>query len=213
MKKVGILGSGIVGQTLGSGFIRHGYEVMLGTRDARKLEPWKHSSGGQTGTFSEAAAFGEILVLAVAGIAAQEVLRMAGAQNLDGKVIIDTTNPIAKAAPQNGVLKYFTTLDNALMEQLQVAYPAARFVKSFSQVGNAFMVNPDFNGERPTMFICGNDEDAKQEVATILDLFGHDVCDVGGMEGARAIEPLCILWCIPGMLRNEWSHAFRLLRK
>lgn len=213
MKKVGILGSGIVGQTLGSGFIKHGHDVMIGTRDTGKLDAWKTSNAGQVGSFSEAAAFGEIVVLTVVGLAAAEVLSMAGPGNLDGKIVIDTTNPIAQDPPQNGVLKFFTTLEHSLMEQLQEAHPRARFVKAFSQVGNAFMVNPEFNGEKPTMFICGNDSNAKKEVTDILMTFGHEVCDVGGVEGARAIEPLSMLWCIPGLLRNEWSHAFRLLKK
>lgn len=185
---------------------------MLGTREPAKLEHWKSKTGGRVGSAEEAAAFGDIIVLAVMGRAAMKALQLAGDSNLSGKIVIDTTNPISDAPPQNGVLRFFTTLENSLMEQLQAAFPSARLVKAFSQVGNALMVNPEFNGERPTMFICGNDTAAKMEVTDILHLFGHEVCDVGGAEGARAIEPLCILWCLPGLLRNEWSHAFRLLK-
>jgi predicted dinucleotide-binding enzyme len=213
--KVGILGSGVVGQVLGSGFIKHGYEVMVGTRSPEKLAEWKGKAGksGRVGNFAETAAFGDLIVLAAKGTTAKDTLKLAGAGNLKGKTVIDVTNPIADAPPVNGVLKFFTSLDNSLMEQLQAALPEARFVKAFSSVGNALMVNPDFGGIKPTMFICGNDANAKKEVGKILDPFGFEVEDMGGVEAARAIEPLCILWCIPGFLRNDWTHAFKLLKK
>ncbi|HXH18801.1 MAG TPA: NAD(P)-binding domain-containing protein [Chitinophagales bacterium] len=213
-KKIGILGSGAVGQALGSGFLKHGYEVMIGTREPRKLNEWKNkNSQGKTGTFEETAAFGEIVVLAAKGTAADSVLKSAGGRNLEGKVVIDATNPIADTPPQNGVLKYFTTLEESLMERLQKNHPKARFVKAFSCIGSALMVNPDFGGLKPTMFICGNDEAAKSEVKTILDTFGFETEDMGKAEAARAIEPLAIAWCIPGFLRNDWMHAFKLLKK
>jgi hypothetical protein len=213
--KIGILGSGAVGQALANGFVKHGYDVMIGTRSPEKLSEWKAKAGerGRVGSFAETTAFGDLLVLAVKGTAAKDTLKMAGAESLKGKTMIDTTNPIADAPPEKGVIKFFTSLDNSLMEQLQAAYPGARFVKAFSSVGNALMVNPDFGGIKPTMFICGNDANAKKEVSKILDLFGFEVEDLGGVEAARAIEPLCILWCIPGFLRNEWAHAFKLLKK
>jgi hypothetical protein len=213
--KIGILGSGDVGKTLANGFIKHGYDVMIGTRSPEKLSEWKAKAGksGRVGSFNETAAFGDILVLAVKGTTAKDTLKLAGADNLKGKTIIDATNPIAEAPPVNGVLKFFTSLDNSLMEQLQTAFPEARFVKAFSIVGNAVMVNPDFGGVKPTMFICGNDAAAKKEVGKILDLFGFEVEDMGSVEAARAIEPLCMLWCIPGFLRNDWMHAFKLLKR
>jgi len=212
--KVGILGSGVVGQTLANGFLKHGYEVMVGTRSPEKLAEWKAKAGkhGRVGSFAETAAFGEVIVLAAKGTAAKETLKLANAKQLNGKVILDATNPIADAPPQNGVLKFFTSLDQSLMEQLQAAFPDARFVKAFSCIGNAFMVNPDFGGIAPTMFICGNDTDAKKEAGKILAQYGFEVEDMGGAEAARAIESLAILWCIPGLLRNEWSHAFKLLK-
>jgi 8-hydroxy-5-deazaflavin:NADPH oxidoreductase len=210
--KVGILGSGQVAQTLGAGFLAHGHEVMLGTRDASKLEEWSaQNPAGRVGSFSDAATFGDLVVLAVKGTAAADVLAAADPANLAGKPVLDTTNPIADAPPVNGVLTYFTSLDESLMERLQRAVPEARFVKAFSSVGNTRMVDPDFAAGRPTMFICGNDESAKATATEILDTFGWDVADMGPAEAARAIEPLCILWCIPGFLRNEWMHAFALL--
>jgi predicted dinucleotide-binding enzyme len=211
--KIGILGSGIVARVLGSGFLKHGYEVMLGTRDTAKLAEWQASGNGQTGSFSEAAAFGDIIVLAVKGTMANSALQMAGKSNHAGKIVIDTTNPIADAPPVNGVLQYYTSLGDSQMERLQADFPESRFVKAFNSVGNNFMVNPDFSGVKPTMFICGNDPQARKEVTAILDLFGWETEDMGSAEAARAIEPLCILWCIPGFLRNQWGHAFRLLRQ
>lgn len=214
MKKIGILGSGVVGQTLGNGFLKHGYEVMLGTGKPEKLSDWQKSSGGKglIGSFQDAASFGEIVVLAVKGTAALNAIQQANPSVLENKTVIDTTNPIADAPPENGVLKFFTSLNESLLERLQKTYPAIHFVKAFNCVGNSFMVNPNFPGGKPTMFFCGNDESAKAEVQTILDQFGWDTADMGKAESARAIEPLCMLWCIPGLQHNEWTHAFKLLK-
>lgn len=210
--KIGVLGSGIVAQSLAAGFLRHGHEVTLGTRTASKLADWnKQNPKADIAGFSETAKFGELVVLAVKGSAALEALRAAGAVNLVSKTVIDATNPIADAPPSNGVLKFFTNLDESLMERLQREFKEARFVKAFNSVGSACMVNPKFKGGKPTMFICGNDEAAKKTVSGILDQFGWKTADMGKAEAARAIEPLCILWCIPGFLRNDWSHAFKLL--
>jgi len=213
-KKIGIVGSGIVGQTLANGFVKHGYDVMIGTNTASKREELKSKTNGKAkiGSFEDAAKFGEVVVLATKGTAAEAALKAAGMANLNGKTVIDTTNPIADAPPVHGVLQYFTSQNDSLMERLQKLAPEARFVKSFSCIGNACMINPDFNGVKPTMFICGNHDGAKREVETILDQFGFDVADMGAVEGARAIEPLCMLWCIPGFLTNGWAHAFRLLK-
>jgi len=212
--KVGIVGSGIVGQTLANGFIKHGYDVTIGTNTASKREELSAKTNGKArvGSFEDAAKFGEIVVVATKGTAAEAAVKAAGIANFNGKTVIDTTNPIADAAPVNGVLQYFTSQNESLMERLQALAAEAHFVKAFSCIGNAFMVNPDFNGVKPTMFICGNHDGAKSEVKTILDRFGFEVADMGTAEGARAIEPLCILWCIPGFLRNEWTHAFKMLR-
>lgn len=208
---IGIVGSGIVAQTLGAGFLKHGHTVMLGTREPKKLASWQSQhSGAKLGSFADAAKFGEVVVLAVKGEVALGVLRMVG-DGLAGKTVIDTSNPIADAPPVNGVLKFFTSLDESLLEQLQKACPKARFVKAFSSVGSAKMVNPQYAGGPPTMFICGNDAAAKQTVTRILDQFGWETLDLGGATAARAIEPLCILWCIPGFLHNEWTHAFKVL--
>lgn len=210
--KVGVLGSGDVAKVLAGGFIRHGHQVKLGTRSPAKLAEWASSNRSVAlGTFAEAAQFGEVIVLAVKGTAASDALELAGRSNVAGKTVIDATNPIADAPPVSGVLKFFTNLDESLMERLQKAFPDAHLVKAFSSVGNACMVNPQFQGGKPTMFICGNNESAKAVVRGVLDQFGWETADMGKAEAARAIEPLCMLWCIPGFLRNDWVHAFKLL--
>jgi 8-hydroxy-5-deazaflavin:NADPH oxidoreductase len=211
--KVGILGSGDVAKSLAGGFIKHGHQVMLGTRDAGKLKDFiAQNKGAQPGSFADAAKFGELVVLAVKGSVALDALKTAGAANMAGKPVIDATNPIADAPPANGVLKFFTDLDQSLMERLQAAMPEVHFVKAFNSVGNAAMINPKFPGGKPTMFICGNDDKAKAIVRDICDQFGWETADMGKAEAARAIEPLCMLWCIPGFIRNDWFHAFKLLQ-
>jgi predicted dinucleotide-binding enzyme len=134
------------------------------------------------------------------------------APHLAGKVVIDAMNPIADAPAQDGVLMYFTDAARSLMERLQDRAPEARFVKAFNSVGNMLMVNPSFPGGRPTMFIAGNDPGAKAAVTAILDQFGWESEDMGRAASARPIEALCQLWCAPGLLRNQWTHALKLLK-
>jgi predicted dinucleotide-binding enzyme len=211
--KVGILGSGDVAQTLASGFLKHGHAVKVGSRTPAKLQDWAgRNPGAALGSFADGAAFGELLVLAVKGTVAADALRLAGAEALAGKPVIDACNPIADAPPEKGVLRYFTGPNESLMEALQREFPTARMVKAFNSVGSARMIDPQFAGGRPTMFICGNDEAAKAVVQGVLDQFGWETADMGAAEAARAIEPLCMLWCIPGFVRNEWTHAFKLMR-
>jgi len=213
MKKVAVLGSGQVGDVLSNGFLAHGYAVMRATREPKKLQGWKAGAKGEAaiGTYEEAAKWGDTIVLAVKGLVAEQVLEQCGIANLAGKTIIDTTNPIGGEPPDNGVIRYFTNANESLMERLQKKAPQANFVKAFNSVGNPFMVNPKLE-TTPTMFICGNNAGAKQEVTELLTKFGWETCDMGGVEGARPIESLCILWCIPGFLRNEWQHAFKLVK-
>ncbi len=210
--KIGILGSGGVATTLAAGFLGEGHTVMLGTRDAAKLGDWhaQHREA-EVGSVAQAAAFGELVVLAVKGHAAEAVLR-AAAPALAGKVVIDTTNPMADAPPEDGVLRYFTGPNESLLERLQTQHPALRLVKAFNSVGAGLMVKPTLRGGRPTMFIAGNDADAKAQVTQLLGAFGWDSEDMGRAAAARAIEPLAMLWCIPGLARNDWAHAFKMLR-
>ena len=213
MKKIGILGSGKVGEVLSDGFLAHGHAVMRGTREPAKLQAWKDGAKGNAsvGTAAETAAWGEIIVLAVKGTGAEQAIADAGAANLAGKLVIDTTNPIADAPPKNGALTYFTGANESLIQRLQSNVPQAKFVKAWNSVGNAVMVNPKL-GATPSMFICGNDAGAKQATAEILAKFGWEAIDVGGVELGYAVEALCILWCAPGFLRNDWVHAFKYLK-
>lgn len=210
MSKVAILGSGQVGDALAKGFLTHGHAVMRASREPEKLSSWKEQ-GAQIGTYAEAAKWGEIIVLAVKGSAAEQVIEQCGVGNLANKLVIDATNPIADAKPDHGVIRYFTNANESLMERLQAKASAAHFVKAFNSIGNAFMVNPPFE-PTPTMFICGNDAGAKAECTKILESFGWEAADMGMVESARPIEALCQLWCAPGMLRNDWAHAFKLLK-
>lgn len=214
MVKVGILGSGDVGKVLAKGFLKNGYQVAIGSDHPEKLTEFKRENPEmETATFEQAAQSSDIVVVCVKGTVAEKIVEKVK-RHLTGKTVIDTTNPIADAPPQNGVLKYFTSLEESLMERLQTIAPDAQFVKAFNSIGSALMVNPEFGDDtKPTMFICGNNDDAKKKVHEILEKFGFEVEDMGKVESARAIEPLCILWCIPGFLRNEWSHAFKVLKK
>jgi hypothetical protein len=194
--------------------LKHGHQVMLGTRDPRKgdVQEWvaKHP-GAKSGTFAEAARFADVVVLAVLGRAAEQVIALAGPENLAGKTVIDTTNPIADVPPVEGVLQFTTGPNESLGEKVQALAPKARVVKAFNSVGNARMINPKYEQGTPTMFICGNDAAAKQQVAEIASQFGWEAFDCGGIVSSRALEPLCMLWCIPGFLKNQWTHAFKLL--
>lgn len=208
--QIGILGSGDVGQTLAAGFAKHGHTVTVGTRDPSKLQDWaKQQKNVRVANVADTAKSAEVIVLAVKGNAASAALN--GAGDISGKIVIDATNPIADAPPINGVLKFYTTLDDSQMERLQREFPKARFVKAFNSVGAGKMVNPQYNQGRPTMFICGNDDAAKKTVTQILDQFGWETADMGGVEAARAIEPLCMLWVIRGLRENKFDHAFKLL--
>lgn len=193
--------------------MKHGYAVVRGSRDPQKLAAWASGKANvSTATFADAAAAGDLAVLAVKGAVAEELVKSLASQ-LAGKVVLDATNPIADRPPQHGVLSFFTSLDESLMERLVAAAPAAHFVKAFSSVGNPNFVNPDFGGTLPTMFICGNDAGAKATVTEILNQFGWEAADMGVAIAARAIEPLCMLWCIPGMTGGGWTHAFKLLKR
>jgi hypothetical protein len=211
----GVVGSAVVGQTLAAGLKKHGHDVRIASRTPSKLADFSKTSGIQAGTVADIAGWAELIVLAVSGTAAVEAVGEMGAPNVNGKPIIDATNPIAKEPPEDGVVKFFTSPNESLMERLQAAAPTAKFVKAFNSVGAALMVNPSFpGGVKPTMFYCGNDRAAKATVAQIIGDLGWEPADMGTAKAARAIEPLCQLWCIPGFLSNQWTgHAFHLLRR
>jgi predicted dinucleotide-binding enzyme len=213
--KIGIIGSAQVGQALARAFNSEGHDVTIGTRDTSKEEIVKFKAenpGIAVGNFETTAKFGELLVLATGGAVAENAIQLSGIANFKNKIVIDTTNPIAKDPPVNGVLNFFTSYTDSLMERIQQLLPDAKLVKAFNSVGNMLMYKPAFAEGKPTMFICGNDEEAKKTVTGILTAFGWETSDMGKAEAARAIEPLCILWCIPGFIRNQWNHAFKLMK-
>jgi predicted dinucleotide-binding enzyme len=209
MTRIGVIGSATVGQTLAGGLKKHGYDVRIGSRTPAKLAAFSQQSGIEAGTFADVASWAEAAILAVKGSAAEQAVRDANPANLRGKAVIDTTNPIADAPPEDGVLKFFTSPNDSLMERLQAAFPDVHFVKAFNSVGSALMVNPSFAGGKPTMFYCGNDAAANGIAAKIIDQLGWEGADMGTAKAARALEPLCQLWCIPGFR----DHAFRLLKR
>jgi 8-hydroxy-5-deazaflavin:NADPH oxidoreductase len=213
--KIGILGTGDVGRALGSGFIALGHEVKMGSRAAanEKAGEWASTSGinASTGTFADAAKFGDIVVLALLWSGTENALKLARAENFAGKVVIDAINPLL-IEPGKPIALALGHTDSG-GEQVQRWLPSARVVKAFNTVGNALMFKPDLPGGPPDMFIAGNDSGAKQTVAGILDSFGWVTLDIGGIEGSRLLEPLCILWVTYGMRTNTWNHAFKLLRK
>lgn len=212
MTRLGVLGSGAVGQTLARGLKKHGYEVRIASRTPDKLADFTAKAGIAAATPGDVARWADGLVLAVAGRVAADAIREAGVENVNGKLVIDVTNPLSGEPPDDGVLRVFTGPNSSLMEDLQRAFPDVKFVKAFNSVGNALMVNPSFPGGPPTMFYCGNDAGAKKAVARIIEQFGWEPADMGTAAAARALEPLCQLWCIPGFRENRWTHAFRLLK-
>ena len=211
--KVGIIGSGGVAQALGLGCVKYGHDVKLGTRDPDKLKDWLVKAGARAsaGTFAEAAAFGELVVLATKWDGTESAITLADPKHFAGKVVIDVTNPLVfqPNAPPRLALGW----SDSAGEQVQRWLPKARVVKAFNIVGNAFMVNPDLLGGPPDMFLCGNDEAAKRTVTDICTTFGWPVIDVGGIEGSRLLEPLAMLWITYGVRTNTWAHAFKLLRR
>jgi predicted dinucleotide-binding enzyme len=213
--KIGILGTGDVGRALGNAFIALGHEVKMGSRDARneKAVEWASTSGinASTGTFADAARFGDVVVLALLWAGAENALKLAGPENLAGKVVIDATNPLKFESGKLPSLEIGHT--DSAGEQVQRWLPSARVVKAFNIVGFAHMFKPDFPGGPPDMFICGNDDSAKHTVTGILKDFGWPAIDIGGIEGSRVLEPLCILWVGYGLRTGTWNHAFKLLRK
>jgi len=204
-----------VGRVLGTAFTKLGHEVKIGTRDTKKKEvkDWvaKAAQGASAGTFAEAATYGDIAVLATLWTGTENAIKLAGPKNLAGKIVIDVTNPLIfhENAPPTLALGH----TDSAGEQVQRWLPNSRVVKAFNMVGNAHMFKPTFHGGPPDMFIAGNDAKAKEVVTKILEDFGWPAMDIGGIEGARLLEPLCILWVIYGTKTGSWNHAFKMLRK
>jgi len=215
MTRVGIIGSGDVGRALGQGFADHGYEVKLGSRtpNSEKLKAWLAKCQGRasTGTFSETASYGEILVLATVGTAVEEAISLSGPDRFTDKLIIDTTNPLdfSKGMPPG----LFMGTTDSLGEKIQRLLPTARVVKCFNMVNNQTMISPKMKEGVPDMVICGNDEDAKQEVTGILKEFGWGKpIDIGGIDGARWLEAYVALWVRLALKTGNWAIAAKFLK-
>ena len=209
--RVGVLGSGDVGRALAAGFAGLGHDVKIGSRDPQKLAAWAETAGPHvsTGTFAEAAQFGDILVLATLGVATEDAIRLAGVDAFDGKVVIDTTNPLDFSS---GAPKLSIGHTDSLGEVIQRLLPRARVVKAFNTVGNALMVNPRLPAQ-PDMFIAGNDEDARKIVTQICKHFGWGVIDCGDITASRYLEPMCLVWVLHGIRSGTWTHAFKVLHQ
>jgi predicted dinucleotide-binding enzyme len=214
MAKIGVLGTGRVGQRFAAGFRGRGHEVTIGSRDPDKpeLREWLVGEGAgiDAGTFAEAAAFGEVVVLAVRGDAADQAIADAGRENFAGKVVIDAMNPLdfSGGFPP----KLSISGEDSLGERVQRALPDAKVVKAFNIIGSPYFVDPSCGGDQPTMLIAGNDADAKQAVTDLLADFGwSDVVDLGGIEGSRELEAICIAWVKIGGSRGAWDHGFKVL--
>lgn len=214
--KIGVLGSGDVGRRLGEGFIAKGHAVMLGTRTPSKAEVqgWlKETQGkGKVGSFSDSAAFGDVVVLACAGSAVDSVIKLAGERNFDGKLLIDATNPLDFSHGMPPGLFVGTT--DSLGERVQRALPKARVVKCFNIVGNPTMVHPQMEQGLPTMLIAGNDVSAKAEVGRLLAEFGWEApIDIGGIDGSRWLEAFVPLWVRVAQASGTWTPAIKVLTK
>ncbi len=212
--KIAVLGTGVVGKALARGFVGIGYDVMMGTRDAKSekaIALLNEVPGVKIGSFNEAAKFGEMAVLCTLWSGTESALKMADAKNLAGKVVIDATNPLVFApnAPPSLALGH----TDSGGEQVQRWLHESKVVKAFNIVGNTEMVKPEFPCGPPDMFIAGNDVDAKAKVTEILTAFGWNTVDIGGIEGARVLEPLTILWVLYGMHTGAWRHAYKMLKK
>jgi predicted dinucleotide-binding enzyme len=199
--RIAVLGSGQVGQALARGHRRHGHDVVIGTRqpslDDLDVAPPPEAVDGA-----------DLVVLAVRGDAAVELVSSL-ATALDGTVLVDATNPLdfSGAAPA-----LFVGTSDSLGERVQRAAPGARVVKAYNTVGNPLMVDPAVPGGPPTMFIAGNDSDAKALVTGLLRDTGWDVANLGGIPASRWLEAMCMAWVAYGATSGTWDHAFRLLR-
>jgi predicted dinucleotide-binding enzyme len=209
---IGILGSGSAAQTLGLGFLAAGHQVMLGTRDPGKLDLWRGgaSPGGRVGHFEDAAHFGQVVILSVLGSAAEDVIRLAGVENLAGKVLIDASDPLDFSSGRPGL---FVGTTDSLGERIQRLAPEARVVKALNTVVAEVMIDPTLTGGEPDMFIAGDDATAKQVVTGLLEDFGWPVIDMGGIESARWLEALSLAWVVYSHRTGRTRHAFKLVGK
>lgn len=198
--KIAVFGTGMVGDSIGSKLIELGHDVMMGSRttDNEKAKAFvdKHNGKATAGTFAGAAAFGEIIFNCTAGGGSIEALKLAGEQNITGKIIVDIANPLDFSKGMPPSLSVVNT--TSLGEEIQKAFPKTRVVKTLNTMWNGLMVNPQMiNGGDHHVFVSGNDATAKQEVKTILNSFGwndQNILDLGDITTARGTEMFLPLW-------------------
>ena len=210
--KIGILGSGVVAQTLGSGFVGKGHHVKLGTREAAKLDGWVNEAGkdGSVGSLTDAAEFGELVIVAVSGAAAVSAVEQAGIDHFNDKTVIDVTNPLDFSA---GFPKFTVVQGNSLAEQLQRVLPGSKVVKAFNMINSNVMVDPKFGDERGTLFIAGDDKAAKNETTKLAEGFGWEVLDFGAIEQAYFLEAFAFGFISYAFKTNDWMRSIRFLKK
>ncbi|HUQ98929.1 MAG TPA: NAD(P)-binding domain-containing protein [Gemmatimonadaceae bacterium] len=213
--RIGILGTGVVGATLGSKLVQLGHEVRMGSRKAggEKSKAWVKDAGSRAseGTFADAAAHGEIVFNCTSGMVSLEALKAAGANNLDGKVLVDVANPLDFSKGMPPTLS--VSNNDSLGEQIQRAFPAAKVVKALNTMNTHVMVDPAKVPGQHSVFICGNDAQAKARVVTILESFGwKDIIDLGDITGARGQEMILPIWLRLFMTLNTPNLNFHIAR-
>ena len=212
--KIGIIGSGTVGQQLGIGFSKAGNEVKIGTRDKSKLNDWEKNAGAKAsvGSNEEAAKFGEIVILATAWSGTENAIKISVKENFSGKVLIDVTNPLDFSGGMPP--KIAVPFNDSGAQHIQKWLPDAKVVKAFNIVNAYTMINPKHEEGTPDLFIAGNDKTAKEKVTSLARQLGWvSIIDLGDLSEAIWLETLTMLWIHYGAKFNSWTHAFKLLKK
>jgi len=214
--KLGILGTGMVGNTIGTKLVQLGHEVKMGSRTSNnpKAAEWTkaNGSGASSGTFSDAAVFGEILFNCTSGMGSIEALRLAGEKNMTGKILVDVANPLDFSMGMPPSLNVCNT--DSLGEQIQRAFPKLKVVKSLNTVNYKLMVNPSLVPGDHDIFIAGNDKAAKNKITQILkEWFGwKSVIDLGDITAARGLEMLLPVWVrLMGIFQSP-NFNFKIVR-
>ncbi len=211
-KTVAILGNGVVGVALGKGFAELGYRVIFGTRDVastKTREALAAVAGAEAVSYTDAAKAGDLAVIALPWSGLKAGLEAAGAGNLAGKLVIDASNPLDFSA---GVPTLAVGHTDSAGEIVQRLLPAAKVVKAFNIITASHMVHPKLADGTPDMFIAGNDDQAKSQVAALLHSFGwRTPIDLGDITASRLLEPLAMVWISYGFRNDHWQHGFSLL--
>lgn len=212
--KIGILGSGNVGQQLANGFLRTGHEVKIGTRDKTKLNDWLKVAGvnASVGSFEQATNFGDVIVLATSWAGTESAINLAKKENFKYKIVIDVTNPLdfSNGAPP----KLDSSVGHSAGERIQTWLPDSKVVKAFNTISAFIMINPKLEEGSPDLVIAGNDTSAKNTVTAFAEAFGwQNVIDIGDITQSYLLEAFAMLWIIFGFKNNHWTHAFKLLMK